>query len=150
MQDVEKFPRSQRYRHGLWDLGTTRGMTIYCHWYSHLVSICSHHRGVWPLVIQFLVVSLPVHHHSSSRIDSCDDSTSLAPMFCDSAGVWTNPTLASSFTSAAATLACMRPSCASLRVKRAISESYSSHSGICRARESFGSFCICDSTACQS
>lgn len=88
------------------------------------------------------------HHHSSSRRCSCDGSASLTRVSCNSAGLWTNPALASSFTSAAAALACMRPSSASLRVKRAISESYSSHSGICRARESFGSFCVCISAVC--
>jgi hypothetical protein len=54
----------------------------------------------------------------------------------------TDPALANSFTSAAAALACMLPSSASLRVKCAISESYCSHSGIFRARSSFGSFCV--------
>jgi hypothetical protein len=98
-----------------------------------------------PIPVDSLRIS--EHHYSSSRVGSCDDRASLARVSCDSDRVWTNPTLASSFTSAAATLACMRPSSASLRVKRAISESYSSHSGICRARESFGSFCVCSSAS---
>jgi hypothetical protein len=81
--------------------------------------------------------------HSSSRIAS-GDSASLVRVSSVSGGVRTRPTdpvLANSFTSAVATLACMRPSSASLRVKCAISESYCSHSGIFRARSSFGSFC---------
>ena len=51
------------------------------------------------------------------------------------------PALARTFTSTAAALERIRPSSASLRAKRAISESYSSHSGMALARASFGSFC---------
>jgi len=121
----------------------------YCYWYSHLDLPLQSCRGVWPIVIPSLVSSLLAseHYHSSSRRGSCDGSTSLAWVSCNSAG-GTNPALASSFTSAAAALASMRPSSASLRVKRAISASYTSHSGICRARESFGSFCECNSAGC--
>lgn len=87
------------------------------------------------------------YDHSSSRIAS-GDSASLVPVSV-SGGARTgliDPPLANSFTSAAAALACMRPSEASLRVNCAISESYLSHSGIFRARSSFGSFCgLCQS-----
>ena len=51
------------------------------------------------------------------------------------------PALARTFTSTAATLERIRPSSASFRANREISESYSSHSGIARARASLGSFC---------
>jgi hypothetical protein len=80
--------------------------------------------------------------HNSSRIASGDSASFVR--VSSASGVRTGPTdpaLANSFTSAAAALACMRPSSASRRVKCAISESYCSHSGIFRARSSFGSFC---------
>lgn len=131
------------------------GMTIYNRsgiGFGTPISICLCSRvRPRPIVIPSLVGSLLAskHYHSSSRRGSRDGSTLLARASCSSAGVWTIPALASSFTSAAAALACMRPSSANLRVKRAISESYTSHSGICRARESFGSFCGCNSEACQ-
>jgi hypothetical protein len=90
-------------------------------------------------------LSVRNYDYSSSRIAPGGDSTTLVWVSSVSGGVWTgptDPTLASSFTSAAATVACRRPSSTSLCVKRAISESYSSHSGIFRARASFGSFCV--------
>jgi hypothetical protein len=86
------------------------------------------------------------HDHSSSRPGPGADSTSFAWVSFASVGERPDLTIASSFTSAAAALARMRPSSASLRVKRAISESYCSHSGICRARASLGSFCVQSST----
>ena len=110
------------------------------------VFICYLHQRVWLGYwdIAHLMGSLSGRDniHSSSRI-AIGDSTSLVRVSSVS-GVrtgLTDPALARSFTSAAAALACMRPSSASLRAKRAISESYCSHSGIFRARSSFGSFC---------
>ena len=99
--------------------------------------------GYWDITNLMDPLSGRDNDHSSSRIAS-GDSASLVRVSSVSDGVRTGPTdpaLANSFTSAAATLACMRPSSASLRVKCAISESYCSHSGIFRARLSFGSFC---------
>jgi hypothetical protein len=109
--------------------------------------------GNWD--IAHLINSLSVrrnYDYSSSRIAPGGDSTSLVWVSSVSAGVWagpTDPALASSFTSAAAAVACMRPSSASLRVKRAISESYCSHSGIFRARASLGSFCVRSAAVCE-
>jgi hypothetical protein len=72
--------------------------------------------------------------------DICSSgSAACAPSFVSTTGAV--PTLARMFTSTAAILERMRPSSASLRANREISESYSSHSGIARARASFGSFC---------
>jgi hypothetical protein len=114
-----------------------------------LVCTCNFHQRVWRGYwnIAHLIDSLSGrdNDHSSSRIAS-GDSASLVSVssVSRSGGVRTGPTdpaLANSFTSAAAALACMRPSSASLRVKCAISESYCPHSGIFRARSSFGSFC---------
>jgi hypothetical protein len=104
--------------------------------------------------IAHLIYALSVRNydHSSSRISPGGDSTSLVRVSSVSDGIWTGPTdpaLASSFTSAAAALTCMRPSSANLRVKRAISESYCSHSGIFRARASFGSFCVRRAVVCE-
>lgn len=53
-----------------------------------------------------------------------------------------DPAPASTFASAVAIRECILPSSANCLVNRAISVSYSSHSGIWRARASFGSFYI--------
>ena len=112
-----------------------------------LVCICKPHQRVWLGYWDIAhLMDSPFgrdNDYSSSRIASVD-SVSLVSLSSVSGAVWTGPTdpaLANSFTSAAAALACMRPSSANLRVKCAISESYCSHSGIFRARSSFGSFC---------
>jgi hypothetical protein len=112
-----------------------------------LVCICNLYQRVWlgHWDIAHLIDSLSGrgNDHSSSRI-APGDSASLVRVSSVSGGVRTgptNPALANSFTSATAALACIRPSSASLRVKCAISESNCSHSGIFRARSSFGSFC---------
>jgi hypothetical protein len=108
-----------------------------CHWYSHF---SLYFQPSSTCLATGIVLPVGKYNHNSSRTGPSDGSTSLAWASCVSAGLWADPALASSFTSAVAALTWMRPSSANLRVKCAISESYSSHSGICRARESFGSF----------
>jgi hypothetical protein len=108
-----------------------------------IITIPSSFRSVFAIFIgvsdywdiTHLVDSLSARNrdHSSSRITPGGGSISLVMMSSVSGGVGTgqtDPALASSFMPPAATLACMRPSSPSLRVKPAISESYSSHSGI--------------------
>jgi hypothetical protein len=75
--------------------------------------------------------------HSPPRI-ALRDSNPLVRVSSVSGAVRTRPT---DHALVAATLACMRPSSASLCVKFAISESYCSYSGIFRARSSFSYFC---------
>jgi hypothetical protein len=100
-----------------------------------------HQYTLWSVFAIFISVSIDSlsgrdNDHSSSRIAS-GDSDSLVRLSSVSGGVQTGPTDPAL---AAAALACMRPSFASLRVKCAISESHSFYSGIFRARSSFGSF----------
>lgn len=81
------------------------------------------------------IASFVVEDVDASAVESASTASSALSAFA------APPTLARASMSTAAASEWMRPCCASPRANRAISESYTDHSGIWRARASFGSFC---------
>lgn len=113
-------------------------------WLGHFSRCISFSRLMWSKLYENELLNL-LYIHSSSRPGSLESSVdgvcSTVSVSLLGSLMVPEPTFASTLTSTAAAFERMRPSSASLRAKRAISESYSSHSGMARARASFGSFC---------